>query len=95
MANQPTHEWKSSIYHDAEKTSKDTITLARRVIKNQKSSNPQILQLEDPETTVTELSALTCTLLDIVEDQGVVSQSLTEHNFISEGLNEVLSWERI
>lgn len=85
MADQPTHKYNADIYHEAEKTSRNTMTLARRVMKNTRSSNPQLLQLEDPETTITELSALICTLLDIVEDQGVVSQSLIDRNIYPKG----------
>lgn len=73
MANQPPHEWNANIYHEVEKASKDTIHLARRVLRNKKSSNSQLISLEDPIETVEELSELVCALLDVTEEQGVVS----------------------
>jgi hypothetical protein len=81
MANQPAHEWNATVFYEVEKNTKDAITLARKVIKNLRSANPQILSLEDAEADVEALSGLTCTLLDILADQGVVGyRSLTDPN---------------
>jgi hypothetical protein len=80
MANQPAHEWNASVFHEAAKAGKATIALARKVLKNSKSANPQILSLDDPLAEVVALSGLTCILLDALEDQGVVSRCSVNHN---------------
>lgn len=80
MANQPAHEWNTNVFHEVEEAAKDTITLARKVLKDSKSANPQILSLDDPLADVVALSGLTCTLLDVLEDQGVVSHCSVDHN---------------
>lgn len=80
MANQPAHEWNAKIFHEVEKAAKDSIALARKVLKNSKSPNPQILSLEDPLADVIVFSGPICTLLDVLEDQGVVSHCSVDHN---------------
>jgi hypothetical protein len=72
MANQPPHEWNANIYHKVEKESRDTITLAQTVVKNVRSKNLQIVSVGDPLTTVGDLSNVVCTLLEVIEEQGVV-----------------------
>jgi ribosomal protein S25 len=83
MAKQPPHGSNANIYHEVEKVSRDTITLARKVVKNTKSITPQILSLEDPITVVGDLSELACTLLEILEEQGVVSHCSIDHKTFS------------
>lgn len=73
MANQPTHEWNANVFYEVEKSARENITLARRITNSVRSTNPQILSLNNPEADVEALSGLTCTLLDILEEQGVVS----------------------